>query len=231
MPSENRTQQNINKVITIDGPAGAGKSSVAKKLAKVLHYFYLDTGAMYRALTLKALNESVDLSNEDRLYELAKKTHIDLQDTMQGLQVLMDHVDVTERIRSVEVTNNTSQVASMPKVRDIMVEWQRQIASHHNVIIEGRDTGTVVFPKATFKFYLDADLAERARRRSKELKEKGTFIEDESLIHQINERDHKDMNRHVGPLKKAADAIVIDTTGMGVDEVASQILQIISKHG
>lgn len=231
MASESKAKLNTKKIITIDGPAGAGKSSVAKRLAKVLHFFYLDTGAMYRALTLKALNENIDLENEGQLYALARRTHIDLQDSIEGPQVLLDHVDVTERIRSVEVTNNTSQVASMPKVREIMVEWQRKIASQYNVIIEGRDTGTVVFPQATYKFYLDADLAERARRRSKELKEKGTYIEDDNLIHQINERDHKDMNRHVGPLKKAADAVVIDTTGLSADEVASHILQIISKHG
>jgi cytidylate kinase len=231
MAPENKANPHTKKIITIDGPAGAGKSSVAKKLAKILHYFYLDTGAMYRALTLKALSENIDLENEAQLVALAKRTHIDLQDSINGLLVLLDRIDVTERIRSIEVTNNTSQLASLPMVREIMVEWQRQIASHHNVIIEGRDTGTVVFPQATFKFYLDADLAERARRRSKELKEKGTFIEDENLIHQINERDHKDMHRHVGPLKKATDAIVIDTTGLGVDEVASLMLQIISKHG
>ena len=226
MASNNRAKN----IITIDGPAGAGKSTVAKEVAKALHYFYLDTGAMYRALTLKALKEKVNLDDEEELYRLAKETHIDLQDTIDGMRVLLDHVDVSEKIRSVEVTNNTSQVASQPKVREVMVEWQRRVASQKDVVIEGRDTGTVVFPQASYKFYIDADLAERARRRSKDLKEAGTMMDEEALIHQINERDYKDMHREVGALKKAEDAISIDSTGLNVHDVASQILQIISKH-
>jgi cytidylate kinase len=233
MASENKSdrfQLHPTRVIAIDGPAGAGKSTVAKAVARALHYFYLDTGAMYRALTLKALIEQVDLDNEEMLFQLARHTHIDLQETADGLHVFLDHSDVTERIRSVEVTNTTSKVAAKPKVRSIMVEWQRKIASERNIVIEGRDTGTVVFPDASYKFYLDADLAERARRRATELRAKGTYIEEEELIHQINERDHKDMNRSSGPLKKAADAIVIDTTDLSVDATASRILQHISKH-
>jgi len=232
MESENKTDRHLHqiRVIAIDGPAGAGKSTVAKAVAQALHYFYLDTGAMYRALTLKALIEQVDLDNEEQLYKLARNSHIDLEEHADGLHVYLDHNDVTEEIRSVEVTNTTSQVAAKPMVRIVMVEWQRKIADHRNIVIEGRDTGTVVFPDAAYKFYIDADLAERARRRAKELKAKGTYIDDEDLIHQINERDHKDMNRSSGPLKRAADAILIDTTGLTVDETASRILQHISKH-
>jgi cytidylate kinase len=146
------------------------------------------------------------------------------------VRVLLDGADVSEQIRSVDVTNSTSVVSSRPRVREIMVNWQRAIGQKRNVVIEGRDTGTVVFPEATHKFYIDADLVERARRRSKDFEQTGTMIEPETLIHQINERDNRDKNRQAGPLKKAADAVVIDSTNLSVDEVVAQILQIVHKH-
>jgi len=231
MESNNGMDDRKTKIITIDGPAGAGKSTVAKKLAKALQLSYLDTGAMYRALTLKALGESINLDDEHKLVALAQDTQIDLEDALDGVRVLVDGVDVSERIRSVEVTNNTSKVASIPGVREIMVRWQREIGHKRSVVIEGRDTGTIVFPDATYKFYMDADLIERARRRVLELKEKGTVVDEEMLIKQIRERDNMDMYREAGPLKKAEDAIVIDSTNLSIDETVVQMLQIVNKDG
>ena len=138
---------------------------------------------------------------------------------------------LSQQIRSLEVTSSTMAVSSKPRVREIMVSWQRAIGQKRNVVIEGRDTGTVVFPDATFKFYIDADLAERAKRRARDFEQQGTIIDQETLIHQINERDNKDKNREAGPLKKAADAVVIDSTNLSVDETVARILQVINKNG
>ncbi len=212
-------------IVTIDGPAGAGKSSVAKALAKRLKFSYLDTGAMYRALTLKAVREKINLKDEGALVRLAKKTKIDLKDDSQkGLVILLDGKDVSEEIRSEQVTNNTFYIARTPGVRGVMVEWQRRIGQQRSVVVEGRDIGTVVFPHATYKFYLDADFEERAKRRINELKAKGAQINDTAVKIDLKERDTKDSTRKVGPLKKADDAILIDSTNFSVDEVVEKIL-------
>jgi cytidylate kinase len=220
----------IHKVIAIDGPAGAGKSTVAKQLAKELNYSYLDTGAMYRSLTLKAMNEGLNLEDEHALVVLAKRTNIDLEDKPDGLKVYLDGRDVSQEIRTVEVTNNTFYIARTPGVRAIMVEWQRKIASKRNVVAEGRDIGTVVFPQATYKFFFDAQLEERSHRRLKELAEKGKDVDARQLTKELQERDEKDTTRSVGALKKAEDAVYIDTTGMTVMDVVQKVLEII-KHG
>lgn len=215
-------------IITIDGPAGAGKSTVARELARRLHFSYLDTGAMYRALTLKGLHKQVDLENEEDLVKLARGTTIDIQgDGDKPLRVFLDGQDVSEDIRTQEVTNKTFYVARAPKVREIMVQWQRQIAEKRDVVVEGRDTGTVVFPQASCKFYLDADFRERTRRRFQELEEKGQTVEKEKLQRELQERDNKDLSRNVGPLKKADDAVVIDTTAMSVEQVTEELLKLI----
>ncbi|OGX06045.1 MAG: cytidylate kinase [Omnitrophica WOR_2 bacterium GWA2_47_8] len=216
------------QVITIDGPAGAGKSTVAKALAKRLNYAYLDTGAMYRALTLKALRQKVKLDDESALVQLAAKTAIDLQTQDGKLKVFLDGEDVSEEIRSLEVTNNTFYIARAPKIREIMVNWQRIIGEKSNVVVEGRDTGTVVFPKAPHKFYLDANFEERVERRVKELRQAGKDVEAEKLKKELAERDNKDLTRTVGPLKKADDAIFIDSTSSTVEEVAEKILKYIN---
>jgi len=256
MPSVKPQKPRSGVVITIDGPAGAGKSTVAKRLAKELGYAYLDTGAMYRALTVKALRLKVKLDDEQALIKLAEQTTIDFQfldvcssksskfqkanveiltttddsgkgkvnDQGQPLTVLLDGLDVTEEIRSEEVTKNTFYIARAPGVREIMVNWQRQIGEKNNIVVEGRDTGTVVFPKATRKFYLDADFEERSQRRIKELQGKGLPVNGEELKVELQTRDNKDFSRSVGPLKKADDAILIDSTFLTIDEVVSKIL-------
>ncbi len=218
-------------VITIDGPAGAGKSTIARQLARRLKFSYLDTGAMYRALTLKALKQKVPLTEEAALVSLARQTKIDLQtDEKQMSKVFLDGCDVTTDIRSIEVTNNTFYIARVGGVREIMVEWQRAIGQKSNIVVEGRDAGTVIFPKATKKFYLDANLEERARRRIKELRLQGKEIDGKLIKLDLRERDIKDLTRKVGPLKKAKDAIVVDTTDLSIDEVVLKLFVIINKE-
>ena len=216
------------QIITIDGPAGAGKSTVAKRLARILSLSYLDTGAMYRALTLKALRKKIHLEDEEKIVELAHQTTMDLVDNTEGVKILLDGEDVSEEIRSLEVTNNTFYIARSPRVREIMVKWQRKIGTAKGIVAEGRDIGTVVFPQAAKKFYLDADLTERSRRRVKELREKGNHVNDQKLLEELKERDHKDMTRKTGPLKQAEDAVFINSTGLSVDQVVEQMLQYIN---
>lgn len=219
------------RIITIDGPAGAGKSTVAKRLAAKLGLSYLDTGAMYRALTLKAIRQDVNLDDEDALVQLARRTTIDLENNGSIIKVFLDDEDVSEAIRTIEVTNKTFYVARAPRVREIMVEWQRAMGERKGVVVEGRDIGTVVFPKATKKFYLDADVDERSRRRIEELREKGNDVDADKLTAELKERDHKDKTRDAGPLKKADDAIFIDSTHLSIDEVVDVMLKHIKQDG
>lgn len=215
-------------VITLDGPAGAGKSTVAKLLAKRLGISYLDTGAMYRALTLKALRLKMDLSDEEALTILARRTKIAFADMPDGsLHVTLDGEDVSADIRTADVTNNTFYAARTPGVRTLMVAWQRQIGTSRSIITDGRDQGTVVFKDAKYKFYLDADIEERVRRRFKELNEAGRKVDLDQLRMDIKERDHKDFSRSVGPLKKALDAVTIDSTGLDVEGVVNKIMKLI----
>lgn len=219
-------------IVAIDGPAGAGKSTIAKEIAKRLGLIYLDTGAMYRSLTFKALQNRVDLENEQALVDLAKKTKIDLVASNDGqLCVLLDGQDVSEEIRTPFVTNHTFHIASKPGVRHIMVERQREIAKKGHVIAEGRDIGTVVFPHASTKIYLDADPHQRAFRRTEELKQRGACASLEEVQQDLKIRDQKDFNRSVGPLKVADDAVVVDTTSLSIDQVISRVIEIIKHHG
>jgi len=215
-------------IITIDGPAGAGKSTVAKHLAGRLKFYYLDTGAMYRALTLKAIRLGTDLENEQVLEDLSKATKIDLINNNSETKVLLDGEDVSEEIRSNDVTNKTFYVAQKPKVRQIMVGWQRAIGKNKNVVVEGRDLGTVVFPGAQHKFYLDAKINERSKRRIKELRDKGHNVDADRLTEELKDRDHKDLTRDFGPLKKAEDAIFIDSTDLTIDEVIDKMMKHIN---
>lgn len=218
-------------IITLDGPAGAGKSTVAKQLAKLLNISYLDTGAMYRALTLKSLRLKVNLEDEDALRNVALKTRIEfVDDGHGGLRISLDGEDVSEAIRSFDVTNNTFYAARAGKVREILVGWQKAFGKSRSLVGEGRDLGTVVFPDATYKFYLDADIEERCQRRIRELKAQGKVFDEEALKKDLRERDQKDLSRAVGPLKKASDMIVIDSTGLSVEQTAEKILEYIKKH-
>ena len=209
-------------IVAIDGPAGSGKTTVAKLLAKKLGFDYLDTGATYRALTLKALELGVDLSKEKDLGDLAKS--LDLR--LEGPKTYLDGKDVSLDIRKPRINQNISIIVSYPMVREIMVDLQRKVARGGNFVVEGRDITTVVFPKAEFKFYLDADFKVRSQRRFDEFKEKGIQASNEDVNKDLSKRDHADMNREVGALKKADDATVIDTTHLSIE----QVVEVLAKH-
>lgn len=213
-------------IVAIDGPAGSGKSTVSKLVAKKLGFLYLDTGAMYRALTLKAMRSRMNLEDERALTDLAKSTRIGLEERSK-LHVFLDGEDVSIAIRTPEVTNNVKYIARVPGVRHEMVALQRSIGSKQAAILEGRDIGTVVFPDADYKFYLDARPEERAKRRLKDMVEIGAKSDVEKIKKEIIERDSSDINRTVGALKKAEDAIYIDTTDLSIDEVVEKIASYI----
>jgi len=220
-----------NDIIAIDGPAGSGKSTVARLLAKRLGYSYIDTGAMYRALTLKAMREKFDFNNEEALTTLAKNAHIDIvADSESAAKVLLDGEDVSSLIRTPELTNNVFYVAKAAGVRDKMKENQRRIGSRGRSVFEGRDIGTVVFPFARYKFYLDAEFSERVRRRHKEMLSQGYNISCAELEKDLKIRDDKDINRSVAPLKRAEDARYIDTTSMSIEQVVDKLAGYVKEN-
>lgn len=214
-------------VIAIDGPAGSGKSTVSKETAKRLGLLYVDTGAMYRALTLKAVRRNINLEDEGSLTDLACSTKIDLEEAGGALKVFLDGEDVASLIRAPELTSKVKYIARVPGVRSEMVKLQRTIGSRHGAVLEGRDIGTVVFPDADYKFYLDADLEVRARRRHKELIELGQEVTRDEIKKDVVVRDESDMKRTVGALKKAKDAVLINTTDLAIGEVVDKILSYI----
>jgi len=213
--------------IAIDGPAGAGKSTVARRVAELLGILYIDTGAMYRALTWKALNSGVDLTDSRELLRLAEATVVDLREGDRGQRVFCDGQDVTELIRTPEVSRMVSLVAADDGVRRVMVEQQRAIALRHDVVMDGRDITHSVLPDAEFKFFLTASLDVRTRRRCKELSEQGYQVDPAQLKQEIEERDQRDMNRKVGPLMITPDAIVIDTSDIDCETAVKKVLSII----
>ncbi|NUK31239.1 (d)CMP kinase [Parageobacillus sp. VR-IP] len=216
--------------IAIDGPAAAGKSTVAKMIAKRLSYIYIDTGAMYRALTYRALQQGIALDDEQALISLLKDTYIELRPSHEGQLVLVNGEDVTNVIRSKEVTNAVSLVAKHPLVREEMVARQRALAKNGGVVMDGRDIGTHVLPNAEVKVFLKASVEERARRRHKENIARGFPSDLETLKKEIARRDQLDSEREVAPLKKAEDAIEIDTTSLSIEEVVERIMEIVNER-
>lgn len=220
-----------NKIsIAIDGPAAAGKSTVAKIVAERLSYIYIDTGAMYRALTYKAINNQLDLEDEAALLDTLLSTVIELKPSDTGQLVILDDCDVTDLIRTSVVTNSVSYVARQPKVREEMVKRQQAFATEGGVVMDGRDIGTHVLPNAEVKVFLLASVEERAERRHTENLEKGFPSDLEKLKEEIAQRDKIDSERAVAPLKKASDAIEIDTTSLTIPDVVEKIMALVNER-
>lgn len=212
-------------IVTIDGPAGSGKSTAARMLANNLHIAYLDTGATYRAVTLQALRDGVDLADPQAITQIAKQIHLEMTPASHGLGVLIDGLDVTEDIRSAQVTANARYVADCPSARAVLVELQRRIGGRlGDFVAEGRDQGTVVFPEADVKFYLVADSQVRASRRLDEMRARGEQAELQEVLQAIVERDRQDRSRKVGPLTKPQGAIEVDTTAKSIEQVGAELL-------
>jgi cytidylate kinase len=212
-------------IVAIDGPAGAGKSTVAKRLAKALGYRYIDTGAMYRAFAWKVMENEIDVKDEEKLERILKRTKIELEENNGDPRVLLNGSDVTARIRTPELSQLASKVSTLKVVRERMVALQRAMAREGGVVAEGRDMGTVVFPQAEVKIYLDASLKERARRRFDELQDKGKRAILKETLKEMEERDQRDRERALAPLAQAEDAIIIDSTYFSVDDVLDKIMQ------
>ncbi|MDO4638475.1 MAG: (d)CMP kinase [Leptotrichia hongkongensis] len=211
-------------IIAIDGPAGSGKSTIAKLIAEDLGLVYLDTGAMYRLVTLKALNDGI-LGNLDKIVKMLDDLRIDIKKN----EFYLDDTNVSEEIRKPVVSENVSDIAAIREVREKMVDLQRKFSESKNVILDGRDIGTVVFPNADVKIFLIADAKERANRRYKELVSKGENVKIEEIYENILKRDKIDSTRKESPLKKANDAIEVDTTSKDIEEVKNEILYIIKQ--
>ncbi len=221
---DSRRAQGDRLIIAIDGPSGAGKSTLAKRLAKKLRFIYLDTGAMYRALALKVLRQGVDLADDARLAELIAGTEIDLQEMHGRLAVLLDGEDVAGQIRTPEISQMASKVSALRVVRARMLELQRAMGKRGSVVAEGRDIGTVIFPEAEVKVFLVASVSERARRRYDELKASGRVVDLDETRREIEERDKRDSERDLAPLRPADDAVLIDSSSVDADEVAATVL-------
>lgn len=212
----------MNKIIAIDGPAGSGKGTITKIIAKKLNLIYIDTGATYRATALATLRNNIKLEEKDKIIELAKTLDIDFD---ENGKTYLNGEDVSKEIRSIEVTNIVSPLSSIPEIREIMVDLQRKMAKNKDVIMEGRDITTVVFPETKYKFYLDADVMERAKRRYIQNKEMGFKENMNDIIEAIKKRDYNDMHKPIGALKRTPDQVYIDSTNMTIDEVADTIIK------
>lgn len=216
--------------IAIDGPAGAGKSTLAKELAKKLGFIYIDTGAMYRALTWKVIKEKIDINNEIAICELAQKTKIHFQLNSHMQKIICDNEDITKQIRSPEISALVSRIAAFPSVRQIMVHQQQELGKAGNVVMDGRDIGEIVLPDADFKFFINADIDERIRRRVEEFKNEGFDVSLESIKNDLENRDLTDSQRTIGALKILDESIVIDTTSLTIKAVLDKILAIIQEE-
>jgi cytidylate kinase len=212
-------------VVAIDGPAGAGKSTIARRVAAKLGFLYIDTGAMYRAVALWALRCGVDFADMHRLEQLATAAELELE--AGSARVLLNGEDITEAIRTPQLADAASRVSTIPTVRRALVQKQRLMALAHSVVMEGRDIGSVVFPNAEVKIFLDADPGERAARRLREMREKGEAAQPDEIARQIAERDRRDRSRSEAPLVQAPDAIYLDSTGLSIDEVEQAVLKVV----
>lgn len=218
-----------NTLITIDGPAGVGKGTVAKIVASELDFLYLDTGAMYRAFALAVKNDGIDIGDQNELSELIKNTRIEINSMdSEKFEIHLNSKDITDQIRSPEISSISSKIASIQLVRTFLVEQQREIAKGKNVVVEGRDMGTYVFPYAKYKFYLDAQVEERAKRRYMQLSENNKNLKLDKVLEDIKYRDKNDTSRQESPLHPASNAVIIDTSNLTVSEVVGLILERIN---
>ncbi len=215
----------MGKVVAIDGPAGSGKGTVAKTLAKLCNLTYIDTGAMYRAIAYLTLKNNIDIKEEKKIVDMARSSKIDFIDG----KTYLNGIDVSDDIRTMEVTRIVSPISSIVKLREILVDLQRKMAEGKDVIMEGRDITTVVFPNADYKFYLDASVTERANRRFKENTLKGMNVSYEEILENIKKRDYNDMHKEVGALTRTKDSIYIDSTDLTIDEVIDKMRKIIEE--
>ena len=217
-------------IIAIDGPAGSGKSTVARIVAEKLNFRYIDTGSMYRSVAWKSLQKKTVLKDENAVAEIASKIKIELLPDKDGQLVFVDGKNITDQLKVEEISRGAAIVAAQPLIREIMTNKQRKLGEQGKVVMDGRDIGTVVFPKADKKFFLDADSKERGRRRFAELEEKNQAKNTDLLmiIKQIVQRDYEDCNRKIAPLKQAKDAILIDTTHLSAEQVVENIIKVIT---
>jgi CMP/dCMP kinase len=233
MAHSQHTEEMQRLTIAIDGPAGSGKSSLARRVAQTLGYLYLDSGAMYRALALKALREGVVIEDRGGLEALAKNTHIELKSPTTEQEaagyknrVFLDGAEVTQEIRTEEVAKAASQLATIAEVRHVLVAEQQRAGAGGGVVMEGRDIGTVVFPNAELKIFLEASPEVRAERRWKEHQEKGDHLTLDEVLEEVRQRDQRDRERKVSPLVRAADAVLVDNTAMDVEETARLVVML-----
>lgn len=213
--------------IAIDGPSGAGKSTVARAVAEELGYIYVDTGALYRAIGVHVLRQGLDTAKPEDVLSVLDKADVSLKYIEGEQRVFLGQADVSEDIRKPEASMAASNVSAVPQVRDFLFDLQKNIASEHDCVMDGRDIGTVVLPKADVKIFLTASSEERARRRYKELIAKGNKVEYEPILEEIRQRDYNDSNRAVAPLKQADDAVLVDNTGCTLEESKAQVLEVI----
>lgn len=217
-------------VIAVDGPSGAGKSTAARLLAERLRYIYIDTGAMYRAVGWKVKREGIDPADEAKLAALCNRTEVTIKKDNSDPRFFVDGIDVSGEIRTPEMGMTASAVSKSPAVRGRLLTLQRELGRHGGVVMDGRDIGTVVFPDADVKFYLDASADERGKRRCLELRAKGMDVDCAQITREIEERDRQDSGRTLAPLKKADDALLIDSSAMSIDDVLDRMLSEIGKH-
>jgi len=216
-------------IVAIDGPAGSGKSSTAREVARCIGFTYIDTGAMYRSVTLAAIRQNIDIQDEAKVTRIAEQSRIQFKWINGRYCTFLNDEDVSDTIRSSDVAKQVSPISAIPGVRQVMAERQRQMAQNDNVVMEGRDIGTNVFPNANFKFYLDADIRVRAQRREKDYHEIGQDLILDQIVSELEKRDRIDSSRQHSPLKKAEDAITIDTTHLTFEEQVTKIVKLIQQ--